>query len=134
MERAQFYADLMFNLAPDLARHPYDEPHKNWKQAHLSDLTIVPIGSSSAGGHVYGSFASGSGLSASGEIDYIAPFFEAFEKVQASVKDSGYLHPGEIRKAQSALSGATLTSFKHAVDAIPLAHVLLVGEVLNLVD
>src|SRR5699024_2014900 len=89
MERAQFYADLMFNLAPDLARHPYDEVQKNWSKIHRSSLTIVPLGATSSGGQVYGGELQTNERPINPESDYIEPFRSAFGAARQDALDSG---------------------------------------------
>lgn len=132
MKRAQFYADIMFNLAPDLARQPYDEPHKNWNHTHYQNLTIVPLDSTSDGGQVYGTDDIYSPDSITMEADYIAPFVDAFETSQEDAQNSGLASPDEVKRGRIALADATPTAFKHAVDAIPVSHVILAREVLRL--
>lgn len=134
MERAQFYADLMFNLAPDLARHPYDDERKNWARIHRSSLTIVPLGPASSGGRVYGSELQTDERPIDPESDYIEPFRIAFGAACRDALDSGLSRRVDVDMGHAALTQATRMSFSHAVDAMPVAHIILIGEVARLAD
>lgn len=132
VRRAQFYADIMLNLAPDLARLKYDSPEKDWDPGHFRDASMVVMDDELNGGNVYGSLTRRRELGPNPDENVIAPYLDAFVEARHPVRESGILSESTIEKAENALSEASDRYFAHAADAAPVSHVLLVNEVLKL--
>lgn len=131
--RAQFFADVMFNLHPGLAAEPYDSPSKEWDERHVAELTTICINDSQEGA-VYGAIEQ-KGLKWSGrDRNALDPYREAFDAIAGDVISSGLLPSEYVYGAGFELHNVGAGRFDHAIDGAPASTVLLAGEALNLVN
>lgn len=132
LDRAQFYADVMINLASSLAAEPYDIPEKNWDERHYADLTEVVGDLSSAGGKVYGSIDHEAPPRATQIHPELDAFTKAFETNMRAVIDYKILPSVFVYEAGVELYRSEQDGFSHAVDGIPVSTVMFAGEAARL--
>lgn len=133
LDRAQFYADVMHNLAPDLAAEPYDSPEKGWDDRHRADLTIVHVDPQRFDGQLYGRPPSPPERR-SAERRSLDPYYEAFEDAAPRVVAAGLLPEDYVAVAEESLESTNGRAFPHAVDGVPVSAVILAGQALALAN
>ena len=131
VERAQFFADLMFSLAPDLAAEPYDVPSKGWDHIHRREATRVRLTRARLHGRVHGQLQTPPVLRFAGQQP-LDPYRDLLRAAAPVAVDSGILTVDYVTLAFRALDASNGRVFAHATHAIPLSHTLLVAEVLRL--
>lgn len=131
LDRAQLYADIMLNLAPDLASEPYDQPDKGWDERHHRDLTRVEVTPGRSQGRIYGLREGPPARTATGRQP-LEPFSEAFAAAAPAAVESGMLPRGYVDRATKALRETDGTMFGHAVDGVPVSTVILAGQAAQL--
>lgn len=132
LQSAQFYADVMFNLDPQLARHPYDEVGKAWGEEHRSRVTIVEMRSARFAGTVFGEKDTEVGELTPKTNDYVQPYREAVAAASREVIESGLISKSYAEKAVNSFGPASKMGFGHALDALPVHHVIQVAKALEL--
>lgn len=133
LDRAQFYADVMYNLAPDLADEPYDSPKKGWDDRHRNELTLVNVEPGRFVGRLYGR-PTPPPERRSAERKHLEPFYEAFLKAAPRAVESRLLPSEYVAAAQQTLEAAKDGALKHAVDGVPISTVILAGEAVVLAN
>lgn len=128
--RAQFFADVMMNLSPELAAEPYDSEKKGWDERHRADVTEVEI-SSDYEGTVFGTLERPKSGSASRGRRSLDPYCEAFDNFAGSVISSGLLPSEYVYGAGFELHQRRDQGFEHAINGAPAATVIFAGEVLK---
>lgn len=133
LDRAQFYADVMHNLAPDLATEPYDSPKKGWDDRHRHELTIVDVDPGRFAGRLYGRPTSPPERRFA-ERKHFDPFYEAFHNAAPRAIESGLLPSEYVAAAQKTLEATKGSVLKHAVEGVPISTVILAGEAFALAN
>lgn len=132
LQSAQFYADVMFNLDPQLARHPYDQTHKAWGAEHRSRVTLVEMRHDRTRGKIYGERDPEVGESTPEADGYLQPYREAVVTASREVLESQLMPKSQVEKAMKSFDTATRMGFGHALDALPVHHVIHAAKALEL--
>lgn len=131
LDRAQFYADIMLNLAPDLAAEPYDVASKGWGDQHHQELTQVTVDPTRYEGAVYGAMDHPPRVERAPKRP-LEPFVDAFSEAAPAAVDSGLLPASYVKAAQKALDETDGVRFSHATKGRGVSMVILVGQAIRL--
>ncbi|MDZ5076980.1 hypothetical protein [Nesterenkonia sp. HG001] len=131
LDRAQFYADIMLNLAPDLAKEPYDSASKGWGDEHYRDLTRVRVNPDRFQGAVYGEMEHPP-REISPAKKPLEPFMEAFHAAAPGAIECGLLSSTYVARAREALESTEGRRFEHAIKGRGVSTVILAGEAARL--
>lgn len=132
LARAQFYADVMLNLAPDLAAEPYDDPKKGWDRKHHEELTRVNVDPLQREGKVYGDVEIGQAPTATSKHSLLEPYREVFEDASRIVIDNGLLPPDYVHAAGVELYANAHNKFDHAINGAAVSAVIFAGQATEL--
>jgi len=132
LARAQFYADVMLNLAPDLAAEPYDDAKKGWDTKHHEELTRVNVDPSQREGKVYGEFEYEQAHTDAPKRSPLEPYREVFEDASRVVIDNGLLPPDYVHAAGVELHGSANSRLAHAINGAAVSAVIFAGQATEL--
>lgn len=131
LDRAQLLADIMLNLAPDLAAEPYDLPEKSWVQKHFDESTHLRVDPDRYAGRVYGKLEGPPGAEHHPTTP-LEPYIQAFREAAPAAVDSGLLPHEFVNEAAGVLEETKGKRFKHAVQGRGTSTVILAGQAAEL--
>lgn len=129
--RDQFLADIMLNLAPDLADEPYDVAGKAWTHHHRDDRTRIVPNPDRFSGAGFGTLESPTQTASRAERP-LEPFMEAFHRAAPTAVDSGLVAASYVEEARRALDETDGRRFRLAVHGRQVSAVILAGEAASL--
>lgn len=132
LSRAQFYADVMLNVAPDLAAEPYDDAKKGWDTNHHEELTRVNVDPSQREGKVYGDFEYEQAHPEAPKQSPLEPYREVFEETSRIVIDNGLLPQDYVHAAGVELHANATKGLAHAINGAAVSAVIFAGQATEL--
>lgn len=131
LDKAQLLADIMLNLAPELAAEPYDSLEKAWVQEHFDKLTHLQVYPERYAGRVYGQLE-GPPRAEHHPAKPLEPYIQAFREAAPAAVDSGLLPFEFVNEAAGVLEETKGRRFKHAVQGRGVSTVILAGQAAEL--
>ncbi|HWL42922.1 MAG TPA: hypothetical protein VNQ73_08255 [Ilumatobacter sp.] len=134
-ERSQVIADLMLNLAPELAEVPYETEAKSFDQRHHDDAVDVrfAVRQSDCTGQVFGQPLTPASPPATTDTAALPVLYEAFERAAWEVRSRPGFPEHIVERAEPVARQAAETGrFTHPADAQPVHAVILAAEILRL--